>query len=372
MSNVPRVAIACQGGGSHAAFAAGVLDALLDDEHFPRFHPVGLSGTSGGALCAALAWRGLVLDDAKDGRRRLINFWRDLMVHDAMDAIANYWHVWFARAPVKLEVSPYLYEPIAEHRLRTLLGTHLQLDELRTTPGQQREPVLLVGATDVLNGDRIVFRGESLTYDSLLASAAVPPLFRAIHADGRVYWDGLFTSNPPVREFTDLPREQLPDEVWVIQVNPQRRGQEPRTTNAIIDRSNELAGNLSLGQELFFLDKINGLIDKYPPLGERYKRIVIRLIALPDETLDLASKYDRRASVIESLIDLGRQRAAGFFGPESLWPRPDTVPCKSVSVANARPVGAPRLEGPPPAAPRPAAAAQQVTTNHRRRARVQN
>lgn len=378
MSNVPTVAIACQGGGSHAAFAAGVLDALLDDEHFPHFHVVGLSGTSGGALCAALAWRGLVKDDPKDGRRRLINFWKDLMVHDPFDAIANYWHVWSARAPVKLEVSPYLYEPVAEKKLRSLLQTHLQLDELRSEPGRQTEPVLLVGATDVLNGDRVVFRGGSLTYDSLLASAAVPPLFRAIRADGRVYWDGLFTANPPVREFTDV-RDQVPDEVWVIQVNPQQREQEPRSTGAIIDRMNELSGNLSLGQELFFVDKINGLIDKYPPLAERYKRIRIRVVALPEETLDLASKYDRRAKVIEELLERGRKQAADFFSAQSEWPRADTIPCKSVSALIAPKAGSAKPETREPTAPRaPAqqppqqAAAQGRQTNDRRRARVQN
>jgi len=392
MSNVPTVAIACQGGGSHAAFAAGVLDALLGDQHFPRFHPIALSGTSGGALCAALAWRGLVNDDPADGRRRLLSFWKDLMVHDPFDAIANYWHVWSARAPVKLEVSPYLYEPVAENRLRALLGTHLQLDELRAAPGQTKEPLLLVGATDVLDGERIVFRGESLTYDALLASAAVPPLFRAIHADDHVYWDGLFTANPPVREFTDLPRDQLPDEVWVIQVNPQHRKEEPRTTGAIIDRMNELSGNLSLGQELFFLDKINRLIDQYPDqLGSRYKRIAIRVVTLPDESLDLASKYDRRADVIEGLLQLGRERAADFFSQASSWPRAGSIPCKSVSASlipkpgRAKP-GAQQPAAPaaPPAVVAQAPAAQplaqqplpqqprQIPTKNGRRSRVQN
>lgn len=363
MSGIPTVAIACQGGGSHAAFVAGVLDALLDDEHYPHFHIVGLSGTSGGALCAALAWRGLVKDDPQDGRKRLIGFWKDLMVHDPIDAIANYWHVWSSRAPVKMEVSPYLHAPLAETRLRSLLGRYLQLDELRAEPNQQTEPVLLVGATDILNGDRVVFRGESLSYDSLLASAAVPPLFRAVHSGGRLYWDGLLTTNPPIREFTELGRDQVPDEVWVIQVNPQQRQQEPRTINGIIDRSNELAGNLSLGQELFFLDKINGLIDKYPPLAERYKRIRIRVVALQDETLDLASKYDRRPDVIERLLERGRQRASDFFQSQSEWPRPDTIPCKSVYVAPAQPKTV---------AIKPQVRPRDAGKNGRRRPRIEN
>jgi NTE family protein len=35
-STPPLVAIACQGGGSHAAFGAGVIDRLLED-HGRRF-----------------------------------------------------------------------------------------------------------------------------------------------------------------------------------------------------------------------------------------------------------------------------------------------------------------------------------------------
>jgi NTE family protein len=48
-----RVAIACQGGGSHTAFTAGVLKRLLGAEELAGFEVVGLSGTSGGAVCAA-------------------------------------------------------------------------------------------------------------------------------------------------------------------------------------------------------------------------------------------------------------------------------------------------------------------------------
>ena len=54
-----RVAIACQGGGSHTAFTAGVLKRLLRDDEIARYDVVGLSGTSGGAICALLAWYAL-------------------------------------------------------------------------------------------------------------------------------------------------------------------------------------------------------------------------------------------------------------------------------------------------------------------------
>lgn len=40
-----RVAIACQGGGSHTAFTAGVLKPLLRAEEAGKFKIIGLSGT---------------------------------------------------------------------------------------------------------------------------------------------------------------------------------------------------------------------------------------------------------------------------------------------------------------------------------------
>ena len=81
MTETVRVAIACQGGGAQTAFTAGVLDSLLDSDvcdpvanrHGVAFEIVGLSGTSGGAVCAALTWADLML-----GRRgTLRRFWMD-------------------------------------------------------------------------------------------------------------------------------------------------------------------------------------------------------------------------------------------------------------------------------------------------------
>jgi predicted acylesterase/phospholipase RssA len=47
-----KVAVACQGGGMHAAFAVGVLTEILKDVDKKRFRLVGVSGTSAGAPCA--------------------------------------------------------------------------------------------------------------------------------------------------------------------------------------------------------------------------------------------------------------------------------------------------------------------------------
>ena len=64
-----KVAIACQGGGMHAAFEVDVLTEILnnideqkkrrDIDDKKRFELVGISGTSAGALCALMVWYGL-------------------------------------------------------------------------------------------------------------------------------------------------------------------------------------------------------------------------------------------------------------------------------------------------------------------------
>ena len=119
--------------------------------------------------------------------------------------------------------------------------------------------MLLIGAVDVLSGRFRAFnsRRDRITADTVLASAAIPNLFRAVQLEDGTYWDGLFSQNPPVRELL----EAEPDELWVIQINPQQRDTEPATLAEIADRRNELAGNLSLYQELAFIEKIDQLLE---------------------------------------------------------------------------------------------------------------
>ena len=50
-----KIAIACQGGGSQTAFTAGALKTLCEARIDEEFDVVGISGTSGGAVCATLA-----------------------------------------------------------------------------------------------------------------------------------------------------------------------------------------------------------------------------------------------------------------------------------------------------------------------------
>lgn len=305
-----RIAIACQGGGNHTAFTAGVLEELLRPGRLEGRELVGLSGTSGGAVCAALAWSGLVTQGPEEARRRLSAFWAEMAATAPWDAALNDWAVWAARLPVSVDVSPYAYSPLAEPTLRRLLARHLDLDAVPADRERRLRPALLVGAADVLNGGGRAFAGETLRLEEVVASAAVPPLFRAVAADGTLWWDGLYSQNPPVRELFDLPAK--PHEIWVVRINPRGCAAEPVTSAEIRDRRNEVAGNLPLDHELYLIDKINRLRAEFPALAERYDPVTVREIAL-DIALDYPSKLDRSPARIERLMNRGRERAAEFL-----------------------------------------------------------
>ena len=77
MSNQPpTIALALQGGGSHGAFTWGVLDRLLQDVAAGRLRLAAISGTSAGALNAALTVSGLAQGGPELARRKLEDFWR--------------------------------------------------------------------------------------------------------------------------------------------------------------------------------------------------------------------------------------------------------------------------------------------------------
>jgi NTE family protein len=321
-----RVAIACQGGGSHTAFTAGVLARLFEDG-LSGHQVVGLSGTSGGAICALLAWSALRADDPAGAGPLLEQFWAD----NSATTLQEQWVNSAVALAGELQqfmvipaVSPY-DNPFAEtgaREFRRLLERRVDFDSLVPEPW---EPALVIGAVDVLSGAFRAFdsRRDRITPDTILASAAIPTLFESVHIDDGVYWDGLFSQNPPIRELAALE----PDEIWVIQINPSRRETVPRTTLEIADRRNELAGNLSLYQELRFIEQIDQMLEagQLVPDGS-YRRIVVRIIELSpgrvSRPLSARSKVDRDPALIGELIAHGRQQADEFLialGLEQAW-----------------------------------------------------
>ena len=312
-----RVAIACQGGGSHTAFTAGVLSRLFDGDELDDYEIVGLSGTSGGAVCALLAWTALREGDRHKARALLDGFWADNSASSPVDAAANFWLLWASTlqsAGFLPAVSPYDLPATGLDHFRDLLTRRVDFDRIEADP-LGALPLFLVGAVDVLSGQFRAFhsRKERIVPDMILASAAIPTVFPTIHVGDGAYWDGLFSQNPPVHDLLDA----RPDELWVIQINPTARADEPKTVLDITDRRNELSGNLSLYQELHGIEVIDRLLASGQLVGDRYKHVTVRILEfarpLSSRLLGPTSKLNRDARFIRELMALGEQQAEEFL-----------------------------------------------------------
>ncbi|ELY69339.1 putative esterase of the alpha-beta hydrolase superfamily protein [Natrinema versiforme JCM 10478] len=207
---------------------------------------------------------------------------------------------------------------MAQRELRSLLEQHVDFERVRSLSDTIRErrrtenavlPALLVSAIDVLTGEFRVFRGHEMSADAVLASAAEPGIFDAIDVDDGYYWDGLFSKNPPVRDFSTAADIPDPDEVWLVQINPSTRSKVPRSQAEIADRRNELSGNTALEQEVAFIEQVNEWVDAgYLP--DRYTHTdpagqVRRGTPVVDETRPVAGTHRRAVP--------DRPRASGVF-----------------------------------------------------------
>ncbi len=313
-----QIAIACQGGGSHTAFTAGVLREILSHwaDSDETFELVGISGTSGGAFNALAVWYGLVTGDEETAIEVVDGIWSDIAASDAFDRVLNSW----LTASATLEsngftlpkMSPY-YSPgsnVGQRRIADVLEQHIDFEAIPELCAYD-EPELVVGTVNIETGAFETFTNEAVTVEAVLASAALPTLFEAVEIDGESHWDGLFSQNPPVKDLMSVPGERTPDELWVIQINPQVRDGVPTSHAEIMNRRNELAGNISLNQELRFIERINEWIENGHFDHPEYTMTTIRRIELSG--YDSSTKLDRDPAFIAELLARGEEQAAEFL-----------------------------------------------------------
>ncbi len=72
---IKRINLALQGGGAHGAYTWGVLDRLLDED---RLEVEAISGTSAGAMNAAVFADGMGRGGREEARRALDGFWTNI------------------------------------------------------------------------------------------------------------------------------------------------------------------------------------------------------------------------------------------------------------------------------------------------------
>jgi NTE family protein len=356
-----KIAIACQGGGSQTAFTAGVLKALFEEGVHREFEIVGLSGTSGGSICAALAWYALEKKD-REPWRRVIDFWQENTAQSPAEEAFNNFIIESLRNVSKGHLPQYNVSPASPLmaavfgaaaagfrprflNLRALLEAHIDFAELGRWGPRAEGPALLIGAADIMSGQLVKFssRTSAIHVEHILSSCAVPSLFAAVQFNGSAYWDGLFSDNPPVKELIRpkyVGDDSLPHEIWVIKINCTGCDQVPATPEAIADRRNELVGNVSLFQSLDTVAMINELLRahafkpeflrrfdvqhpvriprSYPGAEDRdYFIPFIEMSRELQSQLDYESKLDRSAQNINALIADGEKQARVFLEERS-------------------------------------------------------
>jgi len=353
----PKIAIACQGGGSQTAFTAGALKTLCQAGIDQDFEVVSVSGTSGGALCASLVWYSFMRGE-RPVWQRMMAFWNENTAQGPVEHAINRFIVESVRMVnaglmPTLQVSPsspgmrYMTEFMTAGQrkgfsdFRHLIETHIDFAEIAAWGPRLQRPVLMLGAANVTSGAlaKFVSRHEPIRVEHILASCAVPNIFPAVEIGKDAYWDGLFSDNPPVEELIrprSVGEENVPDEIWLIKINPTARRTIPVKPGEIIDRRNQLEGNISLFQQLGHLEMLNDMIlmDAFRP--EFLKRFDIKgpvripksfhtdadkpyhipCIEMPVELQDVLNyegKIDRGADNIGLLMAEGEKAAALFL-----------------------------------------------------------
>lgn len=179
------LALTLQGCGAHGAFTWVVLDALFErDTH----RVVALSGTSAGAENAVVMAHGL-LEAGRDGARAaLARFWAAMGSAAPWDATGRISPAGDRITPagrLRLQwmqaLSPAKVNSPRIDPLRDLLAQHVDFERLR----RQTQLRIYIAATHANSGHLRVFGREEPSIDTVMASACLPTLQRAVTSDGR-------------------------------------------------------------------------------------------------------------------------------------------------------------------------------------------
>ena len=166
------VDFALQGGGAHGAFAWGVLDRALEE---PRMQIEGISGTSAGAMNAAVLADGYTEGGADGARAALERFWKRVSDAAAMspfrrgplDVLMGRWTLDTSPTFIAMDLASRLFSPYdlgiaALNPLRDILAANIDFDRLRSSPIN-----VYVTATNVRTGRGRVFRNAELSPEAL-------------------------------------------------------------------------------------------------------------------------------------------------------------------------------------------------------------
>lgn len=315
------VNIALQGGGSHGAFTWGVLDRLLEEE---RLQFEGVSGTSAGAMNAAIMAQGYADGGRAGARAALADFWESVsrfalyspVRRTPLERLAGTWNLdhspgaWAVEAVERLS-SPWQRGASLVDPLRAILRERIKPDLIGRCPHLK----LFVSATNVETGKARIFRNAEITIEALMASACLPHVYEAVTIDGVPYWDGGYMGNPAVWPFI---YECESRDIVVVQVNPLTRPGVPRTNPEIADRLNEITFNGALIAEMRAIAFAQKLLEEDRATGpavDRLRHMLVHIVEDEDRMrpLGAVSKLNVEIEFLRHLRDLGRAAAEGWL-----------------------------------------------------------
>jgi NTE family protein len=299
--------LALQGGGSHGAFTWGVLDRLLDDV---TIDIIGVTGTSAGAMNAAVLVDGLVRGGPEQARAELQKYWEAVGEMPGLGTLfSNISGEKAATTPLesipayveamKKNLSPYDLPPANDNPMRRLLTDLIDFDRLRS----QKEIQLTVCATNARTARRCVFTDNDLSVEALLASACLPQLFRAVDIDGEPYWDGALTGNPALGPLLT----RRPDcDLIIVRVDPVNRPEAPCSQRDILNRTVEISHNSTFWLELGAIAVVLRFVDEARSPFRRVRFHIIEASPIM-ERFPMSSKLNNYPPLLEYLFNLGRQ-----------------------------------------------------------------
>ena len=307
--------LALQGGGSHGAFTWGVLDRILET---PWLEIEAISGTSAGAMNAAVLAHGLATGGRDAAREALEAFWKRVAQAAAFspfqrgpwERLTGQWTLdnspgYLAADIIARFVSPYAFGPTVRNPLRVILVASIDFEALKT--GRVK---LFINATNARTGRGRIFRKHEITPDVLLASACLPTLYQAVEIDGVPYWDGGFSGNPTL---TPLVNECEAHDVVLVQINPVERSLAPTDARDIQSRINEVSFNATLLKELRMMAVLRRVADAGDGEGRHWADMRMHRVT-SDLMVELgaSSKLNAEWPFLSMLRDEGRRTAERF------------------------------------------------------------
>jgi len=312
------VDFALQGGGSHGAFTWGVLDRLLEESWLEI---EGVSGTSAGAMNAAVLADGFAAGGRAGAKAALESYWRHVseearfspFQRTLWDKALGRWSLDAAPGFLLMDLmtrlfSPYQYNPLGRNALAPILEKQIDFERLRNSPVK-----VFITATNVRTGRPRVFRNEDITPAALMASACLPTLFQAVEIDGEAYWDGGYSGNPTL---APLVSELQSDDTILVPVNPLERSGTPKTPTDILNRLNEVSFNSVAVKELYMMALLQRHASALAADTEAcdWARMRVHVVRNPVMNgLDFSSKLNAEWAFISWLREEGRKAAEVFL-----------------------------------------------------------